>query len=260
MSETHTHTHTHTRTHTHPVSAKRWESAGRQATQLHMNAQPAHGLPRRRHTQHRLHTKQVKLQDHVNHMVTVSHPRLHPGALLTSFERSLIWSSPLLLAACLTPWRGENCELFCIQHGNLLGKRSLWNWKLNVTEWELLFVLDFVPPLPLYPFVILFTLAPFVSPSFTICLFLSLSLSLSFSLSLLQFPFSFGFLYCHSAPLPTPRALCCKLIYHSVLAIFPLLHPLYFYFNCLVFNSPCLSHNSVHSAIPKPRLNLLFQV
>lgn len=92
----------------------------------------------------------------------------------------------------------------------------------------------FPPPLSLYPFVILFTLAPFVSPSFTICLFLSLSLSLF----LLQFPFSFGFLYCHSAPLPMPRTLRCKLIYHSVLAIFPLLHLLYFYFNCLFCTLP----------------------
>lgn len=123
----------------------------------------------------RTHINQVKLQVHVSHMVTASYPWLHPSILLTSSEEFKS-SSPLLLTACLSPSWG-NRELFCIQHGNLLGKRSLWNWKLNVTVWELLFVLDFVSPLLLTPCYFILYLAPFVLASFTIWFFLSHSLS-----------------------------------------------------------------------------------
>lgn len=71
----------------------------------------------------RTHINQVKSQVHVSHMVTASYPWLHPSILLTS-SKEFKSSSPLLLTPCLSPSWG-NRELFCIQHGNLLGKRSL---------------------------------------------------------------------------------------------------------------------------------------
>lgn len=113
-------------------------------------------------------------------------PRIHgsTGHLVTKELKSVSSSALCPLS------RGT--ELFCIQRGDLLGKRSLWNWKLNVTVWELLFVLDFVPPLLFYS----------VSGSFCLSFFLFLSLFL------LPFPFSFT-IFCrpslcltHSNPPP----------------------------------------------------------
>lgn len=105
-----------------------------------------------------------------------------PKHLVNKLERSLnqalLSSSPTI-----SPLTGET-ELFCIQHGNLLGKHSLWNWKLNVTVWELLFVLDFVSSLLLIPLL-------FYSVSGSFCLSLHHSLLLPFCLYFfLNFPFT----------------------------------------------------------------------
>lgn len=104
-------------------------------------------------------------------------------------------SSPALLLSRET----ESCFAFNMKIN--WGKCSLRNWKLNVTVWKLLFVLDFVPPPPppLYiPVILFWILAPFFFlHSCTICLFLFFH---SFVSHILYSPGVFLFFFNHDAP------------------------------------------------------------